>query len=500
MVPRGAGADGIVSLVDQPLTRYTARPVTPRRLTVPGVLAVGAILLMVLRPELAGWIVFGALALAGGIAEPLLALLLLPFAVAFGSLVSLDAHGLHIGPTDVLVLALVVGVAARLVLTPGWRGQRIDWRLTQRAWHEDWLAAGVLLALATYLAVICLSLMVASSRVGALKEVVKWSEVLAVTAATVWLVRASGRVRLVVWALIAAGIAEALLGYGQWVFATGDLGPGGANIRVFGTFAQPNPYAGYLNFALPLALALTIFGRDARERWVAGAASVLMLGAQVLADSRGGLLGLAAAVAVLTVVGWRKEGLAGWAVLIGVPVAAVAWLVHLIPARIEDALLRQLRLGDLAPGGQVTPTNYSTAERLAHWLAGLRMFQAHPLLGVGAGNYNAAYAQFALPDWPEPLGQAHNYYINVAAETGVLGLVAFLALVAVSLYLGWRVAHAAVLAGAAGRALALGLLAALVALTVHNLTDDLFVHGMELQVALCIGCLLALRLNKQGAV
>ena len=106
-------------------------------------------------------------------------------------------------------------------------------------------------------------------------------------------------------------------------------------------------------------------------------------------------------------------------------------------------------------------------------------------------------AQFAAPDWPEPLGQAHNYYINVAAETGALGLIAFLALTGLALYLGWRVAHEAVLARAPSRALALGFFAVLVALTVHNLTDDLFVHAIELQVAMCIGCLLALKVQKQ---
>ena len=43
------------------------------------------------------------------------------------------------------------------------------------------------------------------------------------------------------------------------------------------------------------------------------------------------------------------------------------------------------------------------------------------------------------------------------------------------------------------QALALGLLAALAALTIHNLTDDLFVHAIEQQFALVLGCLLALR-------
>jgi O-antigen ligase len=123
------------------------------------------------------------------------------------------------------------------------------------------------------------------------------------------------------------------------------------------------------------------------------------------------------------------------------------------------------------------------------------MFLAHPLLGVGAGNYNAAYPRYALPDWPDALGHAHNYYINAAAETGALGCAAFLALTSATFYLGWRtVQQVRVYAAAESSlpAIALGLFAALVALATHNLTDDLFVHAMELQFALIIGALLAL--------
>src|SRR5215469_14281932 len=127
------------------------------------------------------------------------------------------------------------------------------------------------------------------------------------------------------------------------------------------------------------------------------------------------------------------------------------------------------------------------------------MFRAHPVLGVGAGNYSAAYARYQVsPDWFEALGHAHNYYINAAAETGILGFLAILALVGTALLAGWRAARGQERAESAshqpsvGWALALGLLAALVAQSVHNLTDDLFVHGIELQFALCIACLLLL--------
>ena len=65
-------------------------------------------------------------------------------------------------------------------------------------------------------------------------------------------------------------------------------------------------------------------------------------------------------------------------------------------------------------------------ERLAHWQAGLRMFDDHPWLGVGIGNYGANYARYPQPHWYEALGHAHNVFINFAAETGLLGLATFL--------------------------------------------------------------------------
>ena len=48
------------------------------------------------------------------------------------------------------------------------------------------------------------------------------------------------------------------------------------------------------------------------------------------------------------------------------------------------------------------------------------------------------------------------------------------------------------------RALAIGLFAVVVALLAHNLTDDLFVHGMDVQFALVIACLLALAYHATG--
>ena len=69
----------------------------------------------------------------------------------------------------------------------------------------------------------------------------------------------------------------------------------------------------------------------------------------------------------------------------------------------------------------VTPQNFAVVERMAQMQAGWRMFLAHPLTGVGPGNYTLAYPAFAVGTWYASRGHAHNYYIHMAAETGVIG-------------------------------------------------------------------------------
>ncbi|HEX9037238.1 MAG TPA: O-antigen ligase family protein [Ktedonobacterales bacterium] len=426
-------------------------------------------------------------------------LFLTPLAVGFGQALSLHFKGLRASLTDVFVAALAALGAYIL-----WRSRPADgfdilatFRHARRSQPQ---AVALLVALLVYLGVIVLSITSAYTRTPVIKETLKWAEVIVVVCATWGFIRTTRDALWLAWGVIAGGVAEALVGCVQSILAAGALGPGGASVRVFGTFDQPNPYGGYLNLALPLALALAIFARDARMRWVAGGASALLLFAQYLAGSRGALLGLVAALIVIVALGWRLERWTALAALVGTPLVAITWATHLIPRRIENSLLSQFRVNDVSLTAQVNDANFSTIERLAHWVAGIRMFQAHPLLGVGAGNYSAAYPQYQVTGWDESLTHAHNYYINVAAETGALGLIAFLAVVATALYLAWVATRATdshragqgALVSPDARAIGIGLAAVIVALCVHNLTDDLFVHAMELQFGLTLGVLLRL--------
>lgn len=463
--------------------------------TIAGLLTVALASVILLLPGISAlWLVVGAGLVLLVVFDPFSAILLMPFAIAFGSLVSLGVSRVNVGPTDLLVGALVVVWLVRHVPQLRHLPLLLQADRLRALWITERARCLLFLTLIAYLLFVCLSLAVATDRVATLKEIIKWCEVLALVALSATYLRTAWQVQMVVWAIIGATVAEALLGYIQWVASAGLAGSGSDGMRVFGTFGQPNPYAGFLNFGLVLALALVFFGREVRERWVAGGASALLIGAQALAASRGALLGLIVAMVAMVVVGWRRERQAAFIAAVGVPLLVIGWITRIIPARIQRAILDQVRIND-ALSGTVTAANFSTVERIAHWIAGVRMFLAHPLLGVGAGNYNAAYPRYALPDWPDALGHAHNYYINAAAETGALGCAAFLALTSATFYLGWRtVQQVRVYAAAESSlpAIALGLFAALVALATHNLTDDLFVHAMELQFALIIGALLAL--------
>jgi O-antigen ligase len=166
---------------------------------------------------------------------------------------------------------------------------------------------------------------------------------------------------------------------------------------------------------------------------------------------------------------------------------------------------------------QLTSENFAVVERMAHWQAGWYMLQDYPFLGVGPGNYPAVYDEYYIPPWKEPLGHAHNYYLNMAVEAGVPGLLALVLMLGLAFRALLRRIRAADLIsegrGTAGamhrssaasgktvsvaldpplsprlaRVLALGLLGSLAMFSIHNLFDNLLVHGVGIQVGVLLG-------------
>lgn len=426
----------------------------------------------------------GSIALVVLLMRPQFALCLLALAVPFGSI-----RELPLGPVSVGGAELLIAVLLTVWLAQGVVKRRID---VPRA--------PLSVPLSLFIAALLFSLLPARSLELSAKEIVKWLEVLVIY----WFMSDALDERWgrwVVWSLLAAGSAEALVGIYQFLWRVGPEGflLFGRFMRAYGHFAQPNPFAGYLGLGLPLAYALTLESVQRRLsmpeqlqqvllRAMPVAAFGVMALAMVMSWSRGGWVGLVAALLVVTAARSRTALLAAMAMGL-----VVAYLLLVGGAQYLPPTLVQ-RVADFLPfvGGvdiaavEVNDANWAVIERMAHWQAALGMFSDHPWLGVGIGNYPVAYPQYAIGRWRDPLGHAHNYYLNIAAEAGVVGLGAYLLLFGACFAVAWRTVQRT---QGYWRAVALGALGILVHLSVHNVFDNLFVHSMNVQLGLVLGLL-----------
>jgi O-antigen ligase len=171
---------------------------------------------------------------------------------------------------------------------------------------------------------------------------------------------------------------------------------------------------------------------------------------------------------------------------------SVLWFTGLLPRSVVDRLgtsTQEFFAFEDVRGVDITPDNYAVAERLAHWQAALNMASAHPLFGVGLGNYEVVYPQSRLINWFEPLGHAHNYFLNILAEAGVIGLLAYGKVWIGIIGLSWRGRqHPDILS----RFVVIGLLGTWVYLAVHSFFDNLYVNNLFLHLGLMLGILAAL--------
>jgi len=380
-----------------------------------------------------------------------------------------------------------------------------------------------------YVAVLSIALLGASDLGEAAAEVVKWLEfgiVLLVVPASLRPVQS----HWLVFGLLAGATLQSIFGLYQFI---NRIGPEwfvilGRFMRASGSFAQPNPFAGYLGLTLPVAISLTIWvwaavvhdrgrGEASPAAWnlrklpsglgqfgmlAAYSMAALTITAGLLASwSRGGWLGALAGVGAVVALRNRTTLMLSGLMLLLVLSAFMlgSFGPELVPAPLT-ARMQELPsfLGWSAVLEQpLTDENFSVVERAAHWVAALRMWEAAPWLGVGPGNYEVVYPLFRLPKWEEALGHAHNTYFNVLGESGLIGFSAYLLLWIGAMVWTWRQFRKS---EGWWSALALGVFGVLIHLAVHNLVDYLFVQSMYIHVALWIALLLICKQKERPTI
>jgi len=287
---------------------------------------------------------------------------------------------------------------------------------------------------------------------------------------------------------------------------------GGRFYRAYGTFEQPNVYAGYIGMTLALATGIVIvaargrlvnwyIGRLGKRRasdqsinlpihrlLLIGSVALAMLAALAMSWSRGAWMGFGAAVFAMAFALPRKTRW-GFLLIVAIVVGGLGlYAAGLVPSSIMGRLTsfaEDVRFEDVR-GVCIRGADYAVIERLAHWQAALEMFRHNLWTGVGFGCYEPAYRDFALINWPIALGHAHNYYLNIAAETGLIGLAAYLVLWGAIFWQTWRATRRA---RGLLRGLAIGLLGAWTHLSVHHLLDNLYVNNVHLHIGVMLSLL-----------
>jgi O-antigen ligase len=176
------------------------------------------------------------------------------------------------------------------------------------------------------------------------------------------------------------------------------------------TFIGPNQLAGFLVLLLPL---LGGFLRDSQVRWPAGAALALGLVALGLTGSAGGWVSLGIGLVAFVALGatrtrGRREVVLGGGLLAALLVALV------LTTPLLDWVSRK---------------SISMRVRQVYWKATGRIIKDAPLGGVGLDNFREYYTA-TKPDAAWETVYAHNDYLQVLAETGVFGFLAFAGILA----------------------------------------------------------------------
>lgn len=235
---------------------------------------------------------------------------------------------------------------------------------------------------------------------------------------------------------------------------------GKTQMRAFGFFPDPHNFAFFTSLCLFTGLGY-LFSRKktASKIWI-GSASVLMILAIGLSFSRGAYLGLLAGILFFALIFLKRSGVLGKALVAAGVIFVLIFIFNsnIISQRLASSF-------NLKEG--------SNAERYKNWVQAAEIIRDHPLGGVGLGNY----ARMIDPTAADRSSiYAHNLFLDIAAEMGILSSIVFLFLILVSI---WRNIEK-------GSMINLGLASGLVAFFVHSIFDTALYSPQVLTILLVI--------------
>lgn len=229
----------------------------------------------------------------------------------------------------------------------------------------------------------------------------------------------------------------------------------------FGSFVSRNNFAGWMEMAIALPLGMIFSGAVPRDKRLIYLTAATLMGISILlSGSRGGLVALVIQIAFLLFLTYsqRDRSSIGLKILLG------------------SGIIVAIVAGTAFVGGENTLTRISTEETAAEgivtrpymWSVTWKMIEASMPFGVGLGAYGVAYTKYDEASGFERVEQAHNDYLQVLSDAGLVGGllgIAFLVLL-------WRIASKAIrTSNPERRGIAMGALAGIISILIHSIFD-----------------------------
>jgi len=187
-----------------------------------------------------------------------------------------------------------------------------------------------------------------------------------------------------------------------------------------GTFVAHQQFAFFTSFAAVVAFALWTNEGNRWKRWAYLMTLIILLGGSLLGQERAAWLSfLIGALAVAWYSGRNRKRLL---VLFVVTVLGAVLLVAAVPQ------LREMTVSRFSEAETDTYGQNSLLSRFLVWGIAFQLFMQHPILGIGPKNFPTLLPHYASST--ELMGvestDAHNIWIGMAAEQGLLGLVTYM--------------------------------------------------------------------------
>lgn len=183
-------------------------------------------------------------------------------------------------------------------------------------------------------------------------------------------------------------------------------------VKITATFKAPNDFGTYLGTILPLPIALIFFNVMNWKRKVGLLIlSFILAACLLLTFARGAWLGFLTGFLLLFIFAGGRRLVAALVVI----ALLVSLTVAFAPPMVKEQLGSLVKLG----------SDLSSVDRLLIWKTGWKMFLDRPIFGHGLNTFMSVFEKYKPVEYKE-IVYAHNCFLQMAAETGLVGLLIFL--------------------------------------------------------------------------